>query len=173
MTRDSQTIILEAALEQVRLEGVGSVSVRSVAARAHYSPAGLYRHFESIEKLSEALADRVVNDYKAHVRAQLDLETPTARRFAQATLAWIDENPNVSQLLLDCDPYRQAKQDNTLVPLAGSDLTDNERLRFSIMGWELLLSLMRLRIVSPGFDFEGLYEAGMEMLRQARRDDLL
>jgi AcrR family transcriptional regulator len=51
--------ILEAALELVGESGIDALSIKGIAERADYSPAALYRYFESKDELIAALALRV------------------------------------------------------------------------------------------------------------------
>jgi AcrR family transcriptional regulator len=52
--------ILEAALALVGESGIDALSIKGIAERADYSPAALYRYFESKDELVAALALRAV-----------------------------------------------------------------------------------------------------------------
>jgi AcrR family transcriptional regulator len=58
--RAQESRILEAALEVIAETGIDALSIKSIAERADYSPAALYRYFESKDELVAALALRAV-----------------------------------------------------------------------------------------------------------------
>jgi AcrR family transcriptional regulator len=51
----SRQSILQAALELVIEKGLSKLSLREIARRADYSPAGLYEYFGSKDEIIEAL----------------------------------------------------------------------------------------------------------------------
>ncbi len=181
-TTDQQSKIVDAALDQVRESGLASLSVRTVAARAHYSPAGLYRHFESIEELHHAVALRVCGEFKAHLWARLT-EEPSPSAAARAAAEWVDANPQVSEFILQCsaDRFMKAGDDKTWFSFSSSSADDEQKMRVAIVGWDILRSLLHVRSLSTSgragtpadFDFEGLFEATSEFLRSAQADGLI
>ena len=99
MESHGKELILSAARQQLIEEGADSLSVRSVARRAHYSPAGLYRHFTSIEDLRLELVHRIAEEYRLMLAARLSKEkAPSARSIASYTAEWAEEDRNVAKL---------------------------------------------------------------------------
>jgi AcrR family transcriptional regulator len=92
--------ILEAALEVIARDGVGAVTVRSIAARADVSPGTITHHFPSIDELLVAAlnhgSSRVINSLE---RLALSLQDSDwnpdgwAMTFAQTLAQSIDEHP--------------------------------------------------------------------------------
>lgn len=181
-TTDQQSSIVEAALQQVREGGLDSLSVRAVAARAHYSPAGLYRHFESIDELQTAVAQHVCGGFKAHLWKRL-AEDPSPRAAARAAAEWVDANSEVSELILQCtaDKFMKSGDDQTWFSFSPSDADDDQKMRVAILGWDILRSLLHIRSLSKSgragasadFDFEGLFEASATFLNSAQTDQLV
>lgn len=173
-----RTQIIDAALEQVREAGLDSLSVRSVAARAHYSPAGLYRYFESIEELHLELARHVVNEFNQHLWDRLkDSPQPISRHAARAAAEWADNNEEVSALILQSpvNEFLLEPSDSNVPWLAfiKPDATPEEKMRIAILGWDFLRSLMSLRSSSRDFDYEGMFEASGQFLKSAHDQGML
>ncbi len=175
MSLDPHTIIVTAALAQVREEGLDSLSVRSVATRANYSPAGLYRHFESIDELRTAISYEVCAEFKAYLWERLAVE-PTSAAAAQATAEWVDANPQVGELILQCtaDKFMKVGDDRTWFSFAASDAPEEQKMRVAILGWDILRSLLYLRtFAGPGFDYKGMFASSTEFLRESQNDGLI
>jgi AcrR family transcriptional regulator len=64
--RTRQTI-LQAALELVIEKGINKLSLREIARRADYSPAGLYEYFGSKDEIIEALVCDASDRFFAHL----------------------------------------------------------------------------------------------------------
>lgn len=173
MPTDPQSNIVEAALQQIREGGLDSLSIRNVAARAHYSPAGLYRHFESIDELQAAVGLQVCGEFKTHLWSRLAVD-PSARTAARATLEWVDANPEVSEIIVQCtaDKFMKSGDDQTWFSFSESDADEDQKMRAAILGWDILRSLLHIRTVSD-FDFEGLFEASSDFIRTAQADGLV
>ncbi len=59
--------ILQAALELVIEKGINKLSLREIARRADYSPAGLYEYFSSKDEIVEALVCEASDRFFAHL----------------------------------------------------------------------------------------------------------
>lgn len=85
-----RTLILEAAREVFADEGLEGASLRAIAARAGYTPAALYFHFDS----KEAIYAEVLQASLASLGAQVDAaiaEAPSgATKLRAAALAFFD-----------------------------------------------------------------------------------
>ncbi|HEY3367579.1 MAG TPA: TetR/AcrR family transcriptional regulator [Symbiobacteriaceae bacterium] len=93
--------ILEIALELSNESGLEELSLREIARRADFSPAGLYRYFESKEDIVAALAadaTRLLTDHLNSVPTNLH---PRERliRLGLAYLTFAGENPAHFRLL--------------------------------------------------------------------------
>jgi AcrR family transcriptional regulator len=81
--------ILQAALDVLSEKGVEGLSLRAVAQRIDYSPAGLYEYFKSKDELMTAVCQEgfeQLGDYLNQVPADL----PPAERLAQLGLAYLN-----------------------------------------------------------------------------------
>jgi len=88
--------ILEAAREVFESEGLDGASLRAIAARAGYTPAALYFHFESKEAIyAELLRASLAELGRTVDRAILRSATPAARlkAAAMAFFRFYDGNP--------------------------------------------------------------------------------
>jgi len=93
--------ILAAARELILEGGVETLSLRGVAERAGYSPAGLYEYFDGKDELLRALAADVAQKLDARL-ATVPETVPPARRLVRlgtAYLAFARENPEDYLLL--------------------------------------------------------------------------
>lgn len=75
-----------AALEIVDETGFGDVSVRSVAARAGYTPMAVYRHVSNLDELLRRVVRRVFEDWESRVYGVLEEGTPNGRLWRYAKL---------------------------------------------------------------------------------------
>jgi len=83
-------LILEAARQIFEEEGLDGASLRAVAARAGYTPAALYFHFESKEAIyAEVLATSLAK-LKEAVEKAVAAEASPAGRLRAAALAFFD-----------------------------------------------------------------------------------
>ncbi len=97
----SRANILAAARELVLEKGPDVVSLREVAARAGFSPAGLYEYFGSKDELVESLTAEVSGRLRARLAAVPASLAPPRRlvRLGEAYLAFARENPSDYLLL--------------------------------------------------------------------------
>lgn len=93
--------ILDAARKIIATEGTEALSMRAIAQRIDYSPAGLYEYFDSKEEIIGAVCEqghRRLTEYMQ--RADLDL--PPAELLLQLGLAYVDfavRNPDFFLLM--------------------------------------------------------------------------
>jgi AcrR family transcriptional regulator len=92
-----RTLILDAARAVFESEGLEGASLRGIAAKAGYTPAALYFHFDSKEAIyAEVLAASLERLNTAVASAVSKAKTPQLR-FEAAALAWFEfyiENPS-------------------------------------------------------------------------------
>src|SRR5689334_5028600 len=85
---DMKAAILQAARTVILDRGAAHFSLREVARRSGYSPAGLYEYFSSKEDLVRAVADESLAQLYAYLsRAAADL--PPAQRLVELGLAYV------------------------------------------------------------------------------------
>ena len=81
-----RNLILNAAREMFETEGLDGTSLRAIAAKAGYTPAALYFHFESKEALyAEVLQDSLETLSRTVSQAVARARTPSERLYAAAT----------------------------------------------------------------------------------------
>lgn len=92
-----RNLILDAARAMFEAEGLEGASLRGIAAKAGYTPAALYFHFDSKEAIyAEVLAGSLERLNARIAQSIVDLPVPS-QRFEAAALAWFDfytENPS-------------------------------------------------------------------------------
>ena len=91
-----RTLILDAARAIFEAEGLETASLRSIAAKAGYTPAALYFHFDSKEALYAEVLQASLARLSEAVEAALMEEKNAAERIRIASLAFFDfyrENP--------------------------------------------------------------------------------
>jgi len=92
-----RTLILDAARAVFEAEGLDGASLRGIAAKAGYTPAALYFHFDSKEAIYAAVLAGSLDRLNAHVASSIATAKTPAQRFAAASLAWFGyyaQNPN-------------------------------------------------------------------------------
>jgi AcrR family transcriptional regulator len=85
-TRDA---ILAAALEIISTEGVEALSLREVARRVDYSPAGLYEYFGSKEEIIAAMISDGYRRLSLHL-SQTSTDLPPYERLIELGAAYIE-----------------------------------------------------------------------------------
>jgi AcrR family transcriptional regulator len=91
-----RSLILAAARRLFEEEGLEGASLRAIAAKAGYTPAALYFHFESKEALyAEVLRESLANLREAILRANSRSKAPAGRlrAAAMAFFRYYDDNP--------------------------------------------------------------------------------
>ena len=86
---DTKKAILQTALELISEKGLDKLSLREIARKVGYSPAGLYEYFDSKEDILWTLA----KDGNARLRSaalNISPDLPPTERLVQACLAYVD-----------------------------------------------------------------------------------
>jgi AcrR family transcriptional regulator len=73
-SRDVETLLIDAADEVLRRDGLAGVTVRAVATQAGVAPMGVYNRFGSKDALVDALLIRAINDFREAVRHRGELD---------------------------------------------------------------------------------------------------
>ena len=121
--------ILDAARQLIAEQGLDKFSLRELARRVDYSPAGLYEYFSSKDEIVTAVAAEGFDRLSAYLdRVASDL--PPAERLVAIGLAYVGfahNNPDYFTLMFSDLPSRR-----TSLAEAGSSLTD-EKVRVGVM----------------------------------------
>lgn len=89
-------IILDAAREVFEAEGLDGASLRAIAAKAGYTPAALYFHFDSREAIYAELLMNSLQSLRARVESALRANARPAANLRAAAMAFFSfyaENP--------------------------------------------------------------------------------
>ncbi len=81
-------LILDAARQVFEAEGLDGASLRAIAARAGYTPAALYFHFDSKEAIYAEVLEASIARLGAAIAAAADAAPDPARRLGAAGLAF-------------------------------------------------------------------------------------
>lgn len=85
----SRQTILQAALELVIEKGLNKLSLREIARRADYSPAGLYEYFGSKDEIIEALVRDANHRFFVHL-SRVSRALPVEAYLIELGLAYIE-----------------------------------------------------------------------------------
>ncbi len=88
--------ILDAALELINQGGMKELSMRKIAERIDYSPAGLYEYFGSKEEIIAAACAQAEQRLEAYMKA-VDPSLPPAQRLVELGMAYIRFAQNYSE----------------------------------------------------------------------------
>jgi Bacterial regulatory proteins, tetR family. len=96
-TKTDRDCILAVALEQVESGGVKHLAIRSVAAKLGLAPNALYRYFESLAALEQAVADEVRLQMLQTMQKAAGRKGPaeTIRAISEAYLRFALEQPRL------------------------------------------------------------------------------
>lgn len=97
--RITREMIVDAAFELARQEGIASVQVKEIAGRLHCSVQPIYSYCESAEGLREAVMDRADAFLRERIAAQIDPQDPF-RSTGMAYLRAAQEEPRLYELFL-------------------------------------------------------------------------
>jgi len=98
--------ILETARELITEEGLEGLSLREIARRIDYSPAGLYEYFKSKDEIVEAVCIEGFERLSAYLN-RVSADLPPAERLFQLGLAYLDfahNNPDYFLLIFTAFP---------------------------------------------------------------------
>ncbi len=93
--------ILRAARELVSENGANGLSLRAIARRIDYSPAGLYEYFDSKHELVEAVCDEGIQRLRTYLE-QVPRHLPPEARLHQLGLAYLEfarQEPELFRLI--------------------------------------------------------------------------
>lgn len=110
-SKTDRKTILAAAVEQVELNGLRGLSLRSLAASLELAPNALYRYFADRAVLESALAGEASALLHAAMQRAVRKGTPAQaiRGIARAYLTFARKHPNLYELLLlPCDAASEA-----------------------------------------------------------------
>ena len=85
----TQPAIIEAARQIIRESGVDALSIRAIAERIDYSPAGLYEYFGSKEEIVAAVCAQAFERFTRRL-AQVDTTLPITEYILELGLSYID-----------------------------------------------------------------------------------
>lgn len=108
----TQQAIIDAARQIIRETGVDSLSIRAIAERIDYSPAGLYEYFGSKEEIVEAVCAQNFERFTKRL-AQVDTTLPPTEYILELGLSYIDfamRNPDAFLLMFTTFPLLQMAQ---------------------------------------------------------------
>jgi AcrR family transcriptional regulator len=91
----AREVILQAALELILERGPDNLSLREVARRSDYSPAGLYEHFKSRDEIVEAVAAEGLARMRTHLGG-VPQDLPSRKRLVELGMAYVEfarQNP--------------------------------------------------------------------------------
>jgi len=86
-----QEAILDAAVQLIETQGFANTSLRDIAKRADYSPAGLYKHFAGKEAIIQAVRARYNQRFIDQLGTVPD-ELPPKQRLIESCLLYIRFN---------------------------------------------------------------------------------
>ena len=134
----TQQAILDAALEIIHEKGVDGLSIRAIADKIDYSPAGLYEYYGSKEEIIAALCMQGLERFGRHL-ASVDRSLPTEEYMGRLGLAYVDfamKNSDFFLLMFTTAPiyFPQYALDTT--PDATVHLADDDAFMILVRGVE-------------------------------------
>lgn len=133
----TQQAILDAARQIINQEGIGQLSIRAIAQRIDYSPAGLYEYFGSKEEILQALCTQGHKRLRDHL-LQVDTSLPPDEYLMQLGLAYIAfarANPDFYLLIFTNPP----------------DPVESEKMTSETSSYLVLLQAIERGLKSGGF----------------------
>ncbi len=110
----TQHSIIDAARQIIREKGVEALSMRAIADRIDYSPAGLYEYFASKEEIIGAVCEQNAERFTEWLAA-VDTTLPPLDYMLALGLAYIDfaaSNPDAFLLMFTTIPLSQTNQEH-------------------------------------------------------------
>ncbi len=114
----TQQAILDAARALLAEGGVDNLSIRAIADRIDYSPAGLYEYFGSKEEIISALCSQGHRTLKQYL-AKVPLNMPPDAYIVEIGLAYIEfaiQNPDYFLLIFTSEAGRPPRSEASEVP---------------------------------------------------------
>lgn len=168
----TQHAIIEAARQIIRESGVDSLSIRAIAERIDYSPAGLYEYFGSKEEIIAAVCAQNFERFAKRL-AQVDQHLTPTEYMLELGLAYIDfavHNADSFLLMFTTFPLLQRDAHSALPGNDENSPTDNDAFALLVHGVQRCIDAGIYR-TTPGFGaLEMAYASwtqvhGMAMLR--------
>ena len=120
--------VVAQALTVIAQDGVGALTMRTLAARLGVVPGALYRHVRNKEQLQDLVLDGVLAEVDCHVEASLPW-TRQLTLLAQRLRAVLEAHPGVAGLLQLRDPlgpHSLAVAEAFLAPLQAAGFADHQ-----------------------------------------------
>lgn len=168
----TQHAIIEAARQIIRESGVDSLSIRAIAERIDYSPAGLYEYFGSKEEIIAAVCTQNFERFAKRL-AQVDQQLTPTEYMLELGLAYIDfavHNADSFLLMFTTFPLLQRNADSASFEDGENSPADNDAFALLVQGVQRCIDAGIYR-TTPGFGaLEMAYASwtqvhGMAMLR--------
>jgi AcrR family transcriptional regulator len=102
----TQQAVLDAALEIINKQGVEALSIRAIAEKIDYSPAGLYEYYASKEEIIGALCTQGLQHFARHLRS-VDKSLPPEAYMIELGVAYVEfalKNPDFFLLMFTTAP---------------------------------------------------------------------
>ncbi|MFN8491447.1 MAG: TetR/AcrR family transcriptional regulator [Caldilineaceae bacterium] len=102
----TQQAILDAAREIINQQGVEALSIRAIADKIDYSPAGLYEYYGSKEEIVGALCRQGLHHFARHLRS-VDQRLAPEEYMIELGVAYVDfalKNPDFFLLMFTTAP---------------------------------------------------------------------
>lgn len=144
----TQQAIIEAARQIIRESGVDALSIRAIAERIDYSPAGLYEYFGGKEEIVAAVCAQNFERFARHL-GQVDVTLSPTEYILELGLYYIDfavRNPDSFLLMFTTFPLAQINQPQAPMELIKEMMTEESAFTILVRG------------VQRGID-EGFYHA--------------
>lgn len=132
----TQHAIIEAARHIIRETGVESLSIRAIAERIDYSPAGLYEYFGSKEEIIAAVCAQNFERFTKRL-AQVDKRLAPTAYMLELGLAYIDfavRNSDSFLLMFTTFPLLQGERRHAFQPEDQGATADNDAFAILIQG---------------------------------------
>ena len=132
----TQQAIIEAARQIIRESGVDALSIRAIAERIDYSPAGLYEYFGSKEEIVAAVCAQAFERFTRRL-AQVDTTLPITEYILELGLSYIDfalRNPDSFLLMFTTFPLLQVSQKQPPDDLTALMTTDDNAFAILVRG---------------------------------------
>ena len=148
----TQQAIIDAARQIIRETGVDSLSIRAIAERIDYSPAGLYEYFGSKEEIVAAVCDQNFERFARRL-SQVDAALPPAEYILELGLSYIDfalRNPDSFLLMFTAFPLSQINQKHGAEELMASMQEEDSAFAILVRGVQRCID-EGIYHVRPGF----------------------
>ncbi len=132
----TQQAIIDAARQIIRESGVDALSIRAIAERIDYSPAGLYEYFGSKEEIVAAVCAQNFERFARRL-AQVDITLPPTEYILELGLSYIDfalRNPDSFLLMFTTIPLSQINQKQGMDDLMASMQEDDGAFAILVRG---------------------------------------